>query len=132
MFDARLAPYGALLLRLGVGVLYLAHGPYSKFMVFGFDRFITALSRTYPVWLLYALVTVETLAGICLVLGIKVRYAALAALPFMLGVVYHHSGNGWSFARQGGGWEFPAFWALCLVVIMLIGPGRHALWDDED
>ena len=29
--------------------------------------------------------------------------------------------------NQGGGWEFPAFWAVALAVQALIGNGAYAL-----
>ena len=35
MIDLRLAPYGALLLRVSMGVLFILHGVYLKAMVFG-------------------------------------------------------------------------------------------------
>ena len=35
MNDTRLAPYATLLLRLGLGILFLAHGFYMKVLTFG-------------------------------------------------------------------------------------------------
>ena len=35
MIDVEKAPYGALLLRLSVGILFLLHGAYLKVFVFG-------------------------------------------------------------------------------------------------
>ena len=31
------------------------------------------------------------------------------------------------FSAPGGGWEFPAFWAVALVAQALMGPGAFAL-----
>ena len=39
--------------------------------------------------------------------------------------------SGWLFGAQGGGWEFPAFWTVALVVQALLGPGRWALSEER-
>ena len=52
----------------------------------------------------------------------------LALLPILLGAsILAHGGNGWMFANEGGGWEFPAFWAVALVVQALLGAGAYAV-----
>jgi putative oxidoreductase len=35
--------------------------------------------------------------------------------------------KGFFFSVQGGGWEFPAFWAATLLVLALLGDGAYAL-----
>ena len=35
MIDAKMAPYGALLLRMSMGILFILHGVYLKAFVFG-------------------------------------------------------------------------------------------------
>ncbi|EQD69767.1 DoxX family protein, partial [mine drainage metagenome] len=46
----------------------------------------------------------------------------------MLGtIVMVHGHNGWLFTDKGGGWEYPAFWAISLVVLTLLGDGAFAL-----
>jgi putative oxidoreductase len=32
------------------------------------------------------------------------------------------------FTNKGGGWEFPGFWAVSLIVLYLLGDGALALW----
>lgn len=71
---------------------------------------------------------VELAAGAALVLGVWTRLAALAAVPVLVGaVVFVLLGNGFFFSAPNGGWEFPAFWAVALVVQALIGDGAYAL-----
>jgi hypothetical protein len=41
--------------------------------------------------------------------------------------VVKHLGNGWLFSAANGGWEFPVFWAVTLIVQALLGDGPHAL-----
>ena len=66
--------------------------------------------------------------GLALIFGI---YASLVALPLaleMLGtIVFAHGTKGWLFTNEGGGWEFPAFWTVGLIVLFLLGDGAMAL-----
>ena len=52
---------------------------------------------------------------------------SLALLPILLGAVFAHWGAGFFFMNQGGGWEFPAFWAAALAALALLGDGAYAL-----
>ena len=52
---------------------------------------------------------------------------SLGLLPIMLGAAVQHAGNGWLFSAAGGGWEFPAFWAVALLVQAGLGAGAWAL-----
>jgi putative oxidoreductase len=45
----------------------------------------------------------------------------------MLGAALQHSGNGWLFNAPGGGWEFPVFWTVTLLVQAGLGAGAWAL-----
>ncbi|CAB3755093.1 DoxX family protein [Paraburkholderia solisilvae] len=121
------AELAALLLRIALGVLYLAHS-LQKIFVFtlpGAAQFFVSVG--FPGWLAYVTTFVELFGGIALLLGVQVRWAALVLLPFMLGALSVHFHNGWGFASPNGGWEYPAFWAVALVVQSLLGGGRFAL-----
>lgn len=49
-------------------------------------------------------------------------------MPILLGSIYApHGAAGFYFDSQGGGWEFPAFWAIVLVAQALLGDGAFAL-----
>jgi putative oxidoreductase len=117
----------ATILRLALGVLYLAHS-LQKIFVFtlpGTAHFFESLGL--PGWLGYVTAFVELAGGIALLLGVQVRWVALVLLPFMLGAMSAHLHNGWGFASPNGGWEYPAFWAVTLVVQSLLGGGVGAL-----
>lgn len=45
-------------------------------------------------------------------------------IPTLLGATWVHAGNGWVFSNEGGGWEFPLFWAIALLVQAGLGGGR--------
>ncbi|MDN7901505.1 DoxX family protein [Burkholderia cepacia] len=123
----RLNDFAATLLRVGLGVLYLAHVA-QKVFVFtlpGTAQFFASIGL--PGWLAYLTTFVELAGGLALLAGFRVRVAALVLLPFMLGATAAHLPNGWSFASPNGGWEYPAFWAVTLAVQALLGGGAFAL-----
>ena len=128
MIDARTAPYAALLLRLSLGGLFLAHAG-LKLIVFtpaGTAKFF--LSLGLPPALAYVTIAVEVLAGIALILGLWTRVAAVVVIPILLGaIVTVHGAAGFFFTNANGGWEFPAFWAVALAVQALLGDGAYAL-----
>jgi putative oxidoreductase len=122
------APYAILLLRLSLGILFLAHVGLKVFVftIPGFVGYFASLGM--PAILAYATLALELFGGIALVLGI---YAPLVALPLALEmagtIVFVHGANGWMFTNKGGGWEYPAFWTVALVVLYLLGDGAWAL-----
>ncbi|MGG6343637.1 DoxX family protein [Stenotrophomonas indicatrix] len=123
-----LAPYAATLLRLALGVLFLVHA-LTKLLVFtpaGTAAFFESLGL--PGALGYLTIAVELTISAALLLGIYARWIGLLGVPLLLGtIVTVHGANGFSFANAGGGWEYPAFWALALVVLFLLGDGRWTL-----
>jgi len=128
MIKTATAPYAALLLRVSMGIMFLAHVG-LKIFVFGLPGFVGYFgSLGLPAILAYAVVALELVGGIALILGI---YAPLVALPLaveMLGtIVFVHGGMGWLFVNKGGGWEFPAFWSVGLIALYLLGDGALAL-----
>lgn len=123
-----LAPYAAALLRLALGVLFLVHA-LTKLLVFtpaGTAAFFESLGL--PGVLGYLTIAIELAISAALLLGIYARWIGLLGVPLLLGtIVTVHGANGFSFANAGGGWEYPAFWALALVVLFLLGDGRWTL-----
>lgn len=128
MTDSRTAPYAALLLRLSLGALFLAHAG-LKFFVFtpaGTAKFFASVG--VPGGLAYVVILAEVLAAIALILGIWTRVAALLATPILLGAIFTvHGPAGFFFTNRNGGWEFPAFWIVALVAQSLLGDGAYAL-----
>jgi putative oxidoreductase len=81
----------------------------------------------YPALLGFVIILADVFCALMLVLGSWSRWVALAALPFVLGVVLKHLPNGWVFSNPHGGWSCPAFWTAALVVQMLLGDGVYSL-----
>lgn len=118
------ASYGALLLRVALGVIFLAHSAYLKVFVFtipGTVGFFSSLGL--PGVLAYGVIAAEVIGGIMLILGVRVRETAVILAVVSLGAVWAHSGYGWLFNNEGGGWEYPLFLAVTCVVQALLGPG---------
>jgi len=121
------ADTAALLLRLTMGIAFLAHA-WLKIAVFtpaGTVQFFQSLGLPGP--LAYVVIAAELAGGIALILGLWTRAVSLALIPILLGAVFAHWGAGFFFSNQGGGWEFPAFWAVALAVQALLGNGAYAL-----
>lgn len=127
MSTARATPYAALLLRLVLGALFLAHGLLKVFVFTlpGTVKFFESLG--YPGALAYVVVALEIGGGLMLLSGLFTRAVSVAMIPILLGALFAHSPNGWLFSNPNGGWEFPALWIVLLVVQALLGPGAVAL-----
>lgn len=122
------ADLAALILRVSLGAMFLAHSLYLKIFVFtmpGTAQFFASIGLPGP--LAYVVVTAEIVGGILLILGVRTRLVALALTPILLGAAWSHAGNGWLFSNQGGGWEYPVFLAVSLGAVALLGDGAWAL-----
>jgi putative oxidoreductase len=126
MTDSR-AAYAALLLRLSLGTMFVAHA-LLKLFVFtlpGTAQFFQSLGL--PGVLGYVTFAAELVGGVLLIFGVGSRWVAAALVPIMLGATWAHAGNGWVFSAPNGGWEYPAFWTVTLFVQALLGDGAYAL-----
>lgn len=128
MIDSQTAPHGAFILRVSLGVMYLAHSVVLKFLVFGLPgtaAFFASLGL--PPWMAYATFAAEAVGGLALVLGVWSRAVAIGLIPVLLGALWVHSGNGWVFSATNGGWEYPLFLIVASVVVAMLGDGAYAL-----
>jgi putative oxidoreductase len=122
------APFAAFLLRVSLGIIFLAHVWLKIFVISvpGFVGYFASLGL--PAIAAYATILLELLGGIALIVGI---YASWLAVPLALEIfgtiVMVHGSHGWIFTNKGGGWEYPALWAIALVVLFLLGDGAYAL-----
>ncbi len=116
-------------LRVSVGVVYLAHGPVLKALVFGLAGVAGYFeSLGLPGWTAYLVFAAEAVGGVCLVLGLWARWIALGLIPILVGsIVFDHGSNGWLFSAPGGGWEYPLFLIAASVSVYLSGGGAYAL-----
>jgi len=127
MIDARTAPYGALLLRVVSGALFIAHA-LTKLLVFtlpGTVKFFDAIG--FPGWLAYVAFALELVGGVLLIIGLCVRPAAALLGIELLVIATVHWHNGWVFTSKGGGWEYPILWAAAMFALALMGSGAWAI-----
>ena len=119
--------YAAFALRVSSGALFLAHGwlKVSVFTIAGTVGYFESLGL--PGLLAYLVIFAELAGGAALILGIGTRVVSLALIPVLLGATWVHAANGWLFSGEGGGWEFPLFWAIVQGVIATLGSGAFAL-----
>lgn len=128
MIDFRTAPYAATLLRVSLGLMFIAHSLILKHVTYtlpGTAQFFDSLGL--PAALAYATFWTELLGGVLLVVGIGSRWVALALVPILAGAAWVHAGNGWVFSAANGGWEYPLFLIVVSFVAALLGDGKYAL-----
>lgn len=120
--------YGIALLRVTMGGLVLTHG-LVKLLVFtpaGTAAYFASLGL--PAVLAYLTIAAEVLGGLALIGGLFTRLVSLGLAVIMVGtIVTVHGAKGFLFSVPGGGWEYPAFWAVALVAQAMMGAGAFAL-----
>jgi putative oxidoreductase len=128
MIQDRLTELAIFLLRVALGLMFIAHSLLLKLVVFGLPATAAFFgSIGLPPWLAYGVFGMEILGGVMLVLGIHARWSALALLPIVAGAVWVHAGNGWVFTSANGGWEYPLYLCLLCAVQAMLGDGAYAL-----
>ena len=122
-------PYGTLVLRTALGVMYLAHAALKIFTYTptGTAQFFASVGLPGSLAFTYLVIIAELGGGIMLILGVYARYVALALVPLLLGATWIHWPNGWLHTVPNGGWEFPMFLVFSSVALFLLGDGAHAL-----
>lgn len=128
MIDHRTAPYAALVLRVSLGVMYMAHSLVLKHFMYtlpGTAQFFTSIGL--PAALAYLTFWGELVGGVALLAGIGTRIVALGLIPILLGATWVHAGNGWVFSAANGGWEYPVFLIAASLVAALLGDGKYAV-----
>ena len=119
--------YGALVLRLALGTMFVAHAglKYFAFTLPGTAQFFASLGL--PGALAYFTFWAELAGGLLILAGVYGRWVSAALIPILLGATWAHAGNGWVFTAANGGWEYPAFLAAAALAHALIGDGAYAL-----
>jgi putative oxidoreductase len=127
MIDNRTAPYAALVLRVALGVMFIAHAglKYYVFTLPGTAQFFQSLGL--PGILAYATFWAELAGGVLILAGVYSRWVSAALIPVLLGATWAHAGNSWVFSAPNGGWEYPAFLAAAALAQALLGDGKFAL-----
>jgi putative oxidoreductase len=126
---------GLLLLRLGIGGTFLAHGLQHVFGLWGgpgingLAQFLGSLGFAQTITLAWVTGIGELVGGAFLVLGAVTPLAAAGLLGIMINAVLLKLGNGFFTAGPGGapGFELELVLGLGAAALVLTGPGRIAL-----
>ena len=123
-----LAAFGATVLRLALGLMWLSPGLVLKLMTFGIAGLAGWLAtQGLSPLLAWPLTLAEIAGGVLILLGLHGRWVSLALLPILLGATAIHAGNGWVFTAANGGWEYPLFLLAASIAHVLLGDGALAL-----
>jgi putative oxidoreductase len=123
-----MASYGAMLLRLVLGIVYIMHA-YLAVVVLGPAGMIDYQVKNgipFPEFGAWYLILAHGLGGICLALGLFTRWAALANVPVMLGaLLFVHLKSG--FWAHKGGYEYVLVLLVATLAVAMIGGGALSL-----
>jgi putative oxidoreductase len=128
MIDQRTAPYAALLLRVSLGTLFIAH-LYWKFQILdgGLNKWWgNFASNAYPAFVPWYCISAEFVGALLLIPGIYTRWTCLYTLPLIAGAAHFWAVRK-GFYFTGAGSELPIVWSIMLVVQTLLGDGAFAV-----
>jgi uncharacterized membrane protein YphA (DoxX/SURF4 family) len=112
---------GLLLVRLGLGAIFLIHGALKWTNMDATVGFF--LSTGLPASLAYAVATVELLAGVAVLVGFQTRVAASLLAVVMVGAIVTVK-----FALGFvGGWEYDALLLMASLGLATSGAGKYAI-----
>lgn len=127
-----MASVASLVLRIGLGVMFAAHGLQKVFGMFegpgigGFSKMLSGLGFVPPVFWAYVVAFVELIGGLCLILGIFTRiFSLLLCVVMVVAIAIVHLSNG--FFMSAGGFEYQFIIICALITLLLLGPGKLAL-----
>jgi putative oxidoreductase len=117
--------YGATVLRLFLGVIYVMHA-YAALVVLG-PTGVAAFQRAhgipFPELGAWYVIAAHGVGGICLLLGLLVRWAALINIPIMAGaIVFVYLSQGF-FMSKGGGYEYALLVLGATIAQAFLGAG---------
>jgi len=125
-----MAAYGATLLRLILGVIFLMHA-YLAVGVFGFNGMVAYQAKNgipFPEIATVYLILAHGLGGLCLIIGLFTRWAALANAVAMLGaLLFVHLKNGFWAHSNPSGYEYVLMLLVVSLAVAMIGGGALAL-----
>ncbi len=123
---------GYTLVRVAAGLFFLPHAAEKLLGWFGGDAKVFGAAweaqGLRPGVLLVRIVGVtETVAGVCLALGLFTRVAAFALAVMLAVAVFWYLRARTKWLWNHGGREFPAFWLIIVSAFVLGGGGRFSL-----
>jgi putative oxidoreductase len=114
------------MLRLGVGIIFIAHGWGKVMDIPGTMQHLASLGIPEPQVMVYVAIAGEFFGGLGLLIGFLTRIAALGTLCTMLvAIAAVHLGHG--FFAKNGGFEYPLVLALVSLFFVSHGAGAFSV-----
>ena len=127
--DLVFAPYGILVLRVAIGIDWIVHALLKTYR--GMYTHEALLAKNGITSLLaWPTFGIELIGGCAILLGWYTRQWAAILLIFLAVVVWIKWPVGWLYSNTGGGFEYPLFWLIAQLALVLAGGGALALQTD--
>ena len=125
--------WAILVLRLGIGIMFLAHGLQMDFGLFGgpgikaFSEMLSGLRFVPAIFWAYVGSYTVLIGGLFLIAGIQTRPAAALLLIFIVtAAIKVHLSKG--FFLSNGGFEYTFVIAAACLALILLGPGKFSIF----
>jgi NADH:ubiquinone reductase (H+-translocating) len=122
----------SLVLRLGLGLMFMAHGAQKALGLFGgpgikgFSEFLAGLGFTPSLLWAYLAAYVELLGGLLLIIGFLTRISSMLLLILMAVAFWKvHAAKG--FFLSDGGFEYIFIIACALIALIILGTGKFGI-----
>jgi len=128
--DRSAVDWSLLVLRVALGIVFMAHGAQKLFGAFGGPGLAAFVQMLGPIGYLVSIG--EFFGGLGLVLGILPRFSAASIVVIMLGAIALVHGKvgffmNWTGKQAGEGFEYHLLAIAALAPIVIAGPGRFAV-----
>ena len=126
-FYKSVSPIAYALVRVVVGIMFLMHVS-GKFKIGAAAVAANVMSKNGlepALGFAYAAIILETVGGVCLIIGLFTRFfAAALAIEMAIALVFVHLAKG--YAAGGGGYEYVLLIGAVLFAIAMRGGGQYS------
>ena len=129
-----MADWASLVLRIGLGIMFFAHGlqmALGKFGgpgVQGFSKMLSGLGFAPALFWSYLAAYSVLIGGALLILGILTRVSCLVLIIFMgVAILKVHIAKG--FFMMNGGYEYNFVVIVSLLALIILGAGKFSIYN---
>jgi putative oxidoreductase len=127
-FYAKMLPVAATLVRVVVGIMFLMH-VWGKFHAGPAAVAANVMGKNGlepAIFFAYAAMFLESVGGVCLIIGLFTRFfAAALAVEMGIALIFAHLPKG--YAAGGGGYEYVLLIGVALLAIAMRGGGPYSV-----